>query len=274
LTAATSACFGATFEPMMAHGDVSEASPQLWYLKQAWAQPLWALMAEGDADTVYEGTRVIQDSIGFNWLPVLLWLFTVFVTVYVVNLMIARMTSTYEHIRSESRGHRAEQELNLALEFKDQRRAPPPFNILAPNRLIRLIRRGQARFLGEKAAKRAGAGFITGMGSVAARRIMLHECALRDASLAKAAARDTKTLDSQINSARAELLDELRREAQQFHQSNLALREQVESLATQVLERLPTANGEAANSRQTEQSRGASGRRRRTGQPKVAYVSL
>ena len=47
-----------------------------------------------------------------------------------VNLMIAKMTSTYEKIQQQSLAYRAEQQVSLIAEFKDERGPPPPFNII------------------------------------------------------------------------------------------------------------------------------------------------
>jgi hypothetical protein len=43
---------------------------------------------------------------------------------------VAKMTSTYERIRSESQEYRALQHAQFILEFKDERSAPPPLNLL------------------------------------------------------------------------------------------------------------------------------------------------
>jgi hypothetical protein len=51
-------------------------------------------------------------------------------TIFMVNLMIAKMTSTYESIRSKSLHWRALQRCEFAIEFKDERLTPPPFNLV------------------------------------------------------------------------------------------------------------------------------------------------
>lgn len=66
----------------------------------------------------------------FNWMPVLLFFQALLTMVFMVNLMIAKMTSTYERIRSESQEYRALQHAQFILEFKDERSAPPPLNLL------------------------------------------------------------------------------------------------------------------------------------------------
>jgi len=66
----------------------------------------------------------------FNWLPLLLFLTGFVTTVYMVNLLIAMMTSTYERIRSKSHDWRAMHRCDSLLEFKDERGAPPPLNLL------------------------------------------------------------------------------------------------------------------------------------------------
>ena len=38
----------------------------------------------------------------FNWLPPLLYCYTFFTVIFLVNLLIAKMSSTYEKIRAEA----------------------------------------------------------------------------------------------------------------------------------------------------------------------------
>jgi len=66
----------------------------------------------------------------FNWVPIILWIEAFVTVVFLVNLMIARMTSTYERIHSESVQYRAHQRCEFIIEFKDLRGAPPPINLL------------------------------------------------------------------------------------------------------------------------------------------------
>ena len=54
---------------------------------------------------------------------------TFFTTIFTVNLMIAKMTSAYEKIRVRSTEYRALQRMDLVIEFKDDRGAPPPLNL-------------------------------------------------------------------------------------------------------------------------------------------------
>jgi hypothetical protein len=59
---------------------------------------------------------------------------------------VARMTSTYERIHSESIHYRAHQRCEFISEFKDSRGLPPPLNLLSMWRLF-VPRRRLARFL-------------------------------------------------------------------------------------------------------------------------------
>jgi len=93
---------------------------------------LWAMLGDvAFMDDLYTREHAEPSTRhGFNWLPILLWVQGFFVTVFLVNLMIARMTSTYETIHAESRFYRAVQFSNFVTEFKDERALPPPFNLL------------------------------------------------------------------------------------------------------------------------------------------------
>ena len=66
----------------------------------------------------------------FNWLPFLLFVYTFFTMIFLVNLMIAKMTTRYETIRSQSLRFRSLQLVDLTLQFKDERGAPSPVNLL------------------------------------------------------------------------------------------------------------------------------------------------
>ena len=66
----------------------------------------------------------------FLWLPLWLWLSTFVTTIFLVNLMIAKMTSSYEKIRSESLAYLSQQYFYLIAEFKDDRGHAPPINVI------------------------------------------------------------------------------------------------------------------------------------------------
>ena len=96
-----------------------------------WFTGFWATLGEVDVlNELYEssGTRT---ELLFNWLPLLLWFFTFFTTIFLVNLMIAKMTTTYEDISKDHVYYRAVLEADLILEYKDALGAPPPFNVLS-----------------------------------------------------------------------------------------------------------------------------------------------
>ena len=52
-------------------------------------------------------------------------------SIFLVNLMIAKMTSTYERIRAESLYYIATHRCHFIYEFKDERMAPSPLNLLS-----------------------------------------------------------------------------------------------------------------------------------------------
>jgi len=72
----------------------------------------------------------VRTALFFNWLPLLVWVFAFFTTVYLVNLMIAKMTTTYETIAGDHIFYLAMFESEFVLEYKDALGAPPPFNII------------------------------------------------------------------------------------------------------------------------------------------------
>jgi len=91
---------------------------------------LWAILGE-NLEYVGEFYRLSSDRRNlFNWYPFLLFLSGLLTSVFMVNLLIAMMTSTYERIRSESQYWCATQYCETAIEFKDERGLPPPLNVL------------------------------------------------------------------------------------------------------------------------------------------------
>jgi len=69
----------------------------------------------------------------------LIWTCTLLISVFIINLLIARMTSTYEALSEQSKEYRRFRRVDLVLEFKDRRGAPPPLNLL--QHLLALIAR-------------------------------------------------------------------------------------------------------------------------------------
>lgn len=89
----------------------------------------WAILGDTEfARDVYGVSPTARNE--FNWLPLLVFFQAFFVTIFLVNLMIAKMTSTYERIVSKSFYYRALQRAEFVVEFKDERGFPPPLNIL------------------------------------------------------------------------------------------------------------------------------------------------
>lgn len=101
---------------------------------KAWAYGLWGALGEiGSAtEELYSEDNqnyAVTNITRFNWYPVLLFVTTFVLTVFLVNLMIARMTATYEKIDSNARYYRSQLKLELVQEFKDGRGAPSPVNL-------------------------------------------------------------------------------------------------------------------------------------------------
>ena len=112
--------FGLTFTGYL---PLSTAKPELF--QRPWAIPLWAMLGEFDLQGVY-------DELGYDAtvLPIILFLSAFFTTIFLVNLLIAQMTSSYEAINNNSRSHLLFQRLSLVRDYRDTRTAPPPINLI------------------------------------------------------------------------------------------------------------------------------------------------
>ncbi|KAL1512225.1 hypothetical protein AB1Y20_005487 [Prymnesium parvum] len=85
----------------------------------------WALLGDFDLGEIYEltGSSAIIT-------PMLLFTYTFLTTIFLVNLLIAQMTNTYEKIKERSRVYRLFQRVSLIVDYKDNRGAPPPLNLI------------------------------------------------------------------------------------------------------------------------------------------------
>ena len=106
-------------------GFIPAATASLEVFERPWAVPLWAMLGDFDVHMIYEqlGSRELI-------LPMILFLYTFGTTIFLVNLLIAQMTSSYERIVPNSKIHLLYQRLTLVREYKDTRTAPPPLNLL------------------------------------------------------------------------------------------------------------------------------------------------
>lgn len=131
---------------------------------------LWAVFGDVEFKSQLEANASYTRS---AWLPVLLWIEAFFTTIFLVNLMIAKMTSTYEKIRSESLYYRALQRCEFVREYKDERGAPPPINLIAF--IFRFFPRTTfiGRFFGE--SSESSKGFGVQMGRDATVRLQTRE---------------------------------------------------------------------------------------------------
>jgi hypothetical protein len=95
--------------------------------------PIWSLVGDlEDRKILWEdsGSQRLRIGRSGNLLtPLLLIFFTFLVMMFLVNLMIAQMSTRYEYIRENSLRFRSLQLVDLTLEFKDDRGAPSPFNL-------------------------------------------------------------------------------------------------------------------------------------------------
>ena len=130
-------------DQLISKGDASDGGRPDGFFELPWAFGLWSTLGEfGDVlQRMYDAENVRRQAFiqsgqnaaqfsGIDWLPVLLWISTFLITVLLVNLMIAKMTSTYEKIRERTLAYRALQRASLIAEFKDDRGAPPPMNLV------------------------------------------------------------------------------------------------------------------------------------------------
>jgi len=130
----------------------------------------------------------------FNWLPVLLYIEAFLTTIFLVNLMIAKMTAKYDQIRSQSLAYRAHQKFHFTLEFKDERGSPTPFN-LASLLLCWMPSSWKGRIWGKKARAR---GFAVGMGREATLRVQQREKRFTHSYVEQSVRTDEKHTDARV----------------------------------------------------------------------------
>jgi len=145
-----------------------------------WAFGLWGALGEiGDAiEALYSDEAqnyVVANLTHFNWYPGLLFVSTFVLTVFLVNLMIAKMTSTYEHIKDNAAYYKAQDHLELVKEFKDERGPPPPFNLLGLAVDLLSLCYDVRRALGLAPPEQSSAGYKVGMNKTAADYVRSHE---------------------------------------------------------------------------------------------------
>jgi len=98
-------------------------------------RPLWAIVGDISMENYYE-------DMGTNMLPVypaLLFIYTFLTTIFLVNMLTAQMTSTFEAVKAESSSHRLFQKVHLIEEFKDHHRVPLPFNLVDLYSVVRAL---------------------------------------------------------------------------------------------------------------------------------------
>ena len=125
----SAAGFGTAFSGLI---PISAGAPEFF------SRPFWygfrAILGDFDLMTTYE---LLGDSFtpGQNIMGtvaiLMLFIYAFFTTIYIVNLMIAQMTTQYEEIRGRSTLFRKFRRVGTIVEFKDLRSLlPPPFNVL------------------------------------------------------------------------------------------------------------------------------------------------
>ena len=116
----TTAAVGAAMQAVVesAHVDHDASLP---FFEQPMTYGIWAFM--GDFDVTGWSTNEA------HWPPILLFAFMIFNSIFLINLLIAQITTTYVRIDAAARAYRGEQMLDLVLVYKDEVRAPPPLNL-------------------------------------------------------------------------------------------------------------------------------------------------
>jgi len=112
---------------------------------------------------------------------------------------VAKMTSTYERIRSESLYYRAHQRCEFIIEFKDERNAPPPFNLF-PYSCLPGFHRNRMR----------SRGFSVLMGRYSARKLQSRERMFALAFDDERVRKSTKQTDVRIAAVHDEILPAVR----------------------------------------------------------------
>ena len=91
--------------------------------------PFWSLLGDFDLEHMYQW--LTKGSPAEYMVPALLFVYTFFSTILLVNLLIAQMSSTYEAVRDESELFWQFERVGLIREYKDNRDPlPPPLNAL------------------------------------------------------------------------------------------------------------------------------------------------
>ena len=123
----TSIGFGTAFAGLMPQGQNDE---------NVFARPFWISFRTmvGDFD-ILETYELNGDSysrgrniMGYV-LVILIWLYAFIATIYIVNLLIAQMTTNYEKILVKNNVYVKFRRVQLVLEYKDMRGLPPPLNL-------------------------------------------------------------------------------------------------------------------------------------------------
>lgn len=123
-------------------------------------RPFWGLLGEFDVESIDDYFPLSElYTLPHELAMVLTWAYTFYTTILLVNLLIAKMGSTYETMREESTSLWLRQRVDLILEYKDDCDAlPPPLNALSLVHSLGLYtlafaRWMRARLTGERRAK-------------------------------------------------------------------------------------------------------------------------
>ena len=221
-------------------------------LKPMW-YPLWATISEigevvgqmydheQDVRARHHVDRPGLRSVGYEpfvWTPILLWMTTFMLTVFLTNLMIAKMTSSYDRIRNDSLSYLAHLRVGLIADFKDDRGPAPPFNIAAF--LMSLCKMSLCN-----TTTPVTKGYYATMGRCAAVRLIAKERQLMHKFHAADALRRQQMMESRVADLQARAADgEAAALAQTHLQRDVAELKEQQALILQRLEELRRPEGE------------------------------
>jgi hypothetical protein len=121
--------FGAAFAGLAPIG----GSDPRYFLRPFW-YGFRAILGDFDIEYTYEllgDTYTPSQGLMGGMLITVQYFYSAFTTIYIVNLLIAKMTTQYESVKDKSTNYRKFRRVGVILEFKDMRSLfPPPLNLL------------------------------------------------------------------------------------------------------------------------------------------------
>ena len=230
---------------------VTGSYPYTGHFSQPMFLPFWGLVGDIELDHFEE---MISALVPTQFLaPLLLWMYLVIANIFLVNLLIATMTATYERVKNQSQLYWNFERTAMILQFKDTKSLPPPLNLLVvlfytlPHMVLRLVRCGPSRVfateevVGYESLASHRAGFRAVPSARSLRQLRGRETDARRSYLGLLEKRRKAELHSSVGRLQ-EGLGELHAASRERHESSLAAmarsqerhEERLDELATQV----------------------------------------